>query len=316
MNRVFDQSLCQCYHEPMQNWLNRSRLRADELEVRPALQSDQPAIYRLTESNHHVHFNLDWWTFDHWLYPDRASDAIWLATHRTEVLGLLLAPVDESPTVWLRAMAIADGYPVEPILVALLERVLPTLRAAGINQVTALAHPEWLADWLPTAQFTALTEVITFRKDDRNLARPAGRTLAAIIRPATPQDIPAIVVNDRAAFDPVWWHSSKSIAHALQVVSHFSVAEFEGQVVGHAFSDLYGGQGHLIRLAVHPTFQRHGLGEQLAIEALNYQIAVGAFPFTVNTQSDNLPSQALYRRLGYWNVGQPVRVLQRVIGHA
>jgi ribosomal-protein-alanine N-acetyltransferase len=297
----------------MQNWLNRSHLRVDEIEVRPALQSDRPAIYRVTESSRRIHFNLDWWTFDHWLYPDRASDAIWLATRRTEVLGLLLAPVDESPSVWLRALAIADGYPAEPILAALLDRALPTLRAGGINQVTALAHPEWLADWLPAAQFTALTEVITFRKDDRILTWPSGKAIAAVIRPATPQDIPAIVVNDHAAFDPVWWHSPKSIAHALQVVSHFSVAELEGQVVGHAFSDLYGEQGHLIRLAVHPAFQRHGLGEQLAIESLNYQIAVGAFPFTVNTQSDNLPSQALYRRLGYSNIGQPVRVMHRMI---
>lgn len=300
----------------MQSWLNRSYLRAAEIEVHPALQSDQPAIYRLTESNRRIHFNLDWWTFDHWLYPDRASDAIWLATHRTEVLGLLLAPVDESPTAWLRAIAIADGYPAEPILAALLDRALLALRPMGVNQIAALAHPEWLADWLPAAQFTSLTEVITFRKDDRILTRPAGKAIAAVIRPATPQDIPAIVANDRAAFDPAWWHSSKSIAHALQAVSHFSVAEFEGQVVGHAFSDLYGGQGHLIRLAVHPAFQRHGLGEQLLIESLNYQIAVGAFPFTVNTQSDNLPSQALYRRQGYWNVGRPVRVMQRVISDA
>ena len=313
MKRVFDQSLWQCYHAAMLNWLNRSHLRTDEIEVRPALQSDQPAIYRLTESNRRIHFNLDWWTFDHWLYPDRPSDAIWLATYRTEVLGLLLAPVDESPTAWLRAIAIADGYPAEPILAGLLERAMPALRAAGVNQITALAHPEWLADWLPAAQFTALTEIITFRKNDRVLARPFDKALPAVIRPATPQDIPAIVVNDRAAFDPVWWHSSKSIAHALQAVSHFSVAEVAGEVVGHAFSDLYGGQGHLIRLAIHPTYQRQGLGEQLAIESLNYQIAAGAFPFTVNTQSDNLPSQALYRRLGYSNIGRPVPVMQRML---
>jgi ribosomal protein S18 acetylase RimI-like enzyme len=80
-------------------------------------------------------------------------------------------------------------------------------------------------------------------------------------------------------------------------------------VVGHAFSDVYGGHGHLIRLVVHPAYQQRSIGEQLLRESLLYQIAVGAYPMTLNTQIDNTTSQALYRRYGYQMNGRPVRVM-------
>ena len=82
-------------------------------------------------------------------------------------------------------------------------------------------------------------------------------------------------------------------------------------MVGHAFSDLYGGQGHLIRLVVHPAYQRLGIGEQLLLDSLRYQIEWGAYPITLNTQSDNTASQALYRRYGFQPTGRPVAVMQR-----
>ena len=299
----------------MQGLLTRAHLKADEIDVRPATQADRSAIHQLTEGSRRVHFNLDWWTYDDWLYPDRSSDAVWLAMHHDRAVGLLLVPTDESPVAWLRTIATADGYDAASIFTVLVERTRPALRGLGVNTITALAHPNWLADLLPAAGFTRLTEVMTLRKDDRSIptAPSARHPPALIIRPAKLEDVPIIAANDRAAFDPAWWHSASSIEHILRIVAHFIVAEVEGQVVGHAFSDLYGGQGHLIRLAVHPHFRQRGIGERLLIESLDYQIKVGGQPLTVNTQIDNLPSLALYRRFGYRSVGRPVQVMQRVI---
>ena len=296
----------------MQSSLNRSPLAAGAIDVRPALISDRSAIYDLTEHSHRVHFNLDWWTFDNWLYPDRPSDAIWLAHDRDRLVGLVLAPIDAASTIWLRSIAIANGYSADPISAALLDGALPDLYRGGANQIAALAHPEWLAELLPRLNFTPLTEVVTYRKNDHTLPDRA-RFSNAFIREARLDDIPIITANDRAAFDPIWWHSAASLEHILRTVSHFVVAEIDGRIVGHAFSDVYGGQGHLIRLVVHPDWQRRGIGEHLLIESLDYQMRLGAYPFTLNTQIDNSSSQSLYRRYGYRTIGRPARVMRHMI---
>lgn len=292
--------------------VNRPPLNAADLQVRPAMMADRAAIYELTEHSHRVHFNLDWWTYDNWLYSDRPSDAIWLAFDRSTLVGLAVAPYDDAPVVWLRSIAIANGYPAEPVLTTLLTPVLSALSALGVMSVAALAHPEWLANILPRVKFAPTTSIITFRKSDRALPTPA-RARQGIIRAAEFDDVPAITANDRAAFEPLWWHSADSIEHIRRTVAHFVVAQIDERVVGHAFSDVYGGQGHLIRLVIHPDFQGRGLGEQLLAESLKYQLNSDAYPFTLNTQLDNQASQALYKRYGYRVIGRPVPVMKRVI---
>ena len=292
----------------MQGYFNRAALTAEAMAVRPAQLADRAAIHHLTENNHRVHFNLDWWSFDQWLYADRPSDTIWLAFDEEELIGLLAAPFEQVPIVWLRSLAIANGYPAAPVFTALFTHTRSALLAQGAEQLAVMAHPEWLSDLTQRLSFTHYNEIVTLRKSDR-VVPDLARLPAANIRLARPDDIPAIAENDRTAFDTIWRHSAASLAHILKTVSHFIVAEMNDRVVGHAFSDVYGGHGHLIRLAVHPAYQRHGIGEQLLRESLLYQARVGAYPFTLNTQADNIASQMLYRRYGYQLNGKPVRVM-------
>ena len=293
----------------MQSLFNRDTLTAEAFTVRPAQITDRAAIYHLTENSHRVHFNLDWWTFDHWLYEERPSDAIWLAHYRNELAGLLVAPYDDSPVIWLRSIAIANAYSADPIFAALFRQARSSWQSLGVELVVVMAHPEWVGALTQRLNFEKYNEIVTLRKSDRGLP-VSDRPAAAVIRPAVYADVPAIVVNDRAAFDTIWWHSEASLLHVLKMVAHFIVAEIDDRVVGHAFSDLYGGQGHLIRLVVNPAYQRRGLGEQLLAASLSYQIGLGAYPLTLNTQIDNFASQALYQRFGFQPAGQPVKVLQ------
>lgn len=296
----------------MQGSLNHASLSVDSLAVRPAWLSDRAAIHRLTENQHRVHFNLDWWSYDQWLHAEQPSEAIWLAFDQRELIGLLVAPFEQSPVVWLRSLAIANGYPADPVFTALLGHARLALLAQGVERVAVLAHPDWVSDLMQRSNFTLYTEIVTMRKSDRAIpAAPA--EVAAHLRLANENDIPAIADNDHASFDTVWWYSPASLAHIMQAVSHFIVAEIDDRVVGHAFSDVYGGHGHLIRLVVHPAYQRRGIGAQLLTESLRHQTQLGAYPFTVNTQIDNVVSQALYRRYGYQLNGRPVKVMQYVM---
>ncbi len=293
----------------MQGLLNREALTVEAIDVRPALIADRAVIHRLTENTHRVHFNLDWWTFDNWLYEERPSDAIWLAHFHDELIGVLVAPFDESSVIWLRSIAIANSYSADPIFMALLNHARSTWLTHGVERAAVLAHPEWVSDLTHRLNFNRYNEILTLRKSDRGLPE-FSRSAEAVIRPAVFADVPGIALNDRAAFDAVWWHSETSMMHIMKTVSHFVVAAIGDRVVGHAFSDLYGGQGHLIRLVVHPAYQRLGIGEQLLVESLKYQIELGAYPITLNTQIDNAASQALYRRYGFQTAGRPVQVMQ------
>ncbi len=296
----------------MQGFLNRASLTVEAIAVRPAQWSDRAALHHLTENNHRVHFNLDWWSFDQWLHADRPSEAIWLAFDQEELIGLLTAPFEQVPMVWLRSLAIANGYPAAPVFIALLTHARSALLSQGAMQMVVMAHPEWVDDLTQRLSFTPTSEIVTLRKSDRAVPKLM-RSPCATVRRARPEDIPVIAENDRAAFEAVWWHSATSLAHILKTVSHFVVAEIDDRVVGHAFSDMYGGHGHLIRLAVHPAYQRCGIGEQLLRESLFYQIDLGAYPLTLNTQIDNATSQTLYRRYGYQLAGKPVRVMQQAL---
>ncbi|HTP11795.1 MAG TPA: hypothetical protein VMP08_26255, partial [Anaerolineae bacterium] len=203
----------------MQNFLNRASITVEQIAVRPAQLSDRAAINRFAENSQRVHFNLDWWSFDQWLYADRPSEAIWLAFDQEELIGLLAVPFEQSPVVWLRSMAIGNGYPASPVFAALFTHARSVLLAHNVECVAVMAHPEWVDDLTQRLSFTYYNEIVTLRKSDR-VVPDLARSPAANIRSARPEDIAAISENDRAAFDVVWWHSVNSLAHILQTVSH------------------------------------------------------------------------------------------------
>src|SRR5450759_609633 len=206
----------------MQTFMRPLRLSADEIEVRPAQRSDQIAIGDLTENNRHMHFNLEWWTFEDWQYPDRSSDAIWIAQHDAQPIGVVAIPIDASPIAWIRSAAVADSYAPPSIFKALIDYAAPQLRSNGVQAVVSVAHPDWYADLLAATQFLPIAEVISFRKEGRSIPDlTASATANVLTRPARSIDIPAIIANDRAAFDSVWWYSEKSIAHVIDLVAHF-----------------------------------------------------------------------------------------------
>ena len=289
-------------------WFFSRRSTPDVLTVRPATRADRASLSRLTERARRTHFHLDWWTLDDWI-GDEASNA-WLALADRRTAGVVIAPRQDAPVAWVRLISIADDVPARSVLQALMPPVAETLRAAGAASLACLAYPDWLAEQLPGCGFAPFTDVTHFRKDDA--AIPDSRS-AASIRPVRDVDLPAVLAVDRAAFDPIWWHTPDSLDRIRRDCAHFIVAELDGRIVGHAFSDVYGDRGHLIRLAVHPDFQKRGIGGHLLADALTGLLAAGGPPVTLNTQADNYTSQSLYRRFGFAPTGESTTVMLRVI---
>jgi len=67
---------------------------------------------------------------------------------------------------------------------------------------------------------------------------------------------------------------------------------------------------HLARLAVRPSLQSRGLGRALVADLVQQAERHGMYRLTVNTQSDNAASLALYKKTGFRETGERYPVYQ------
>ena len=124
-------------------------------------------------------------------------------------------------------------------------------------------------------------------------------------------DIPAVQTLDNTAFEAVWRNSRTTLEAAFQGASLATVVEDEQGIIGYQMSTFHHLEAHLARLAVHPRAQRRGVAQMLIRDLLRVSRRRGIQRVTVNTQSDNQASRALYRKMGFRETGDlyPVFVL-------
>jgi ribosomal-protein-alanine N-acetyltransferase len=63
-------------------------------------------------------------------------------------------------------------------------------------------------------------------------------------------------------------------------------------------------EGHIANVAVHPDFRGQGLGYLLVTQLITACRALGGSEMTLEVRQSNLTAQALYRKLGFENIGQ------------
>jgi len=270
--------------------------------ARPATRADRTAILQLIRGHRRTQLALDWWSLEEWLEAPTA----WVVERMGQIVAFWLGVQVDSPVAWLRGVAVADGEDPVALFRQLWPHFARALARQGAEQVVGMAYGEWLESVYQAVGFARRTVVITLRKDDWRI--PEIPAIPAHIRRAALTDIPRIAEVDRRAFEPMWWYGPTILTRAWRQVPHFIVAEEEGEIIGYAFTDLYGMHGHIVRLAVHPAHQGRAIGARLLAESLRYLIDLGAYPITLNTQIENRISQALYRRFGFRPTGQEISI--------
>ncbi|MBV7333636.1 GNAT family N-acetyltransferase [Chloroflexi bacterium TSY] len=140
-----------------------------------------------------------------------------------------------------------------------------------------------------------------------------------LVRTASPQDIPAIhaihawsVIHDTAswAYEPPAETEMLERLKELQDGGYpYLVAEVDGIVAGYAYASAYRpriGYRFLVENSVYvaQNFQRRGIGQRLLTELIRQCEEQGFRQMiAVIGDSDNLPSIALHRSLGFEQVG-------------
>lgn len=127
------------------------------------------------------------------------------------------------------------------------------------------------------------------------------------VRPARPDELPAILEIERAAFGAHAW-TEAMLSGALSAAPDLFLVAREGEVlVGHAIGQVAGDVGEVLELATAPQARRRGVGAAL-LEALEGALrARGAVELWLELRADNAAAMALYRRQGYAITGRRPR---------
>jgi len=270
------------------------------LQVRAALPRDQHQIANLMFFESHVHRHLDWRAPLDWL----GSPYYWVVEYNAErILATLACPQGPPGVAWVRLFAHARQIQLDEAWGELWKVARDELAKQGETQVALIVMHQWLRDVLVKNDFEHTLDVVMLEKRDLevpDLSVPDGLT----IRTMLPEDLPAVAVLDAASFKPLWQNPLDALEKALPQAISATVAEDAQGVVGYQISTQNPFGAHLARLAVRPDAQRRGIGSLILIDWVQRLKSKNIARLTVNTQSDNFASLALYEKMGFVETGE------------
>jgi len=118
----------------------------------------------------------------------------------------------------------------------------------------------------------------------------------------TPGDLAAVVELERRAFSQPW--SSKVFRRELRLpFSKIVLAHCQAAIVGYVCRWLSGDALEIQNVAVHPDWRRRSIGRRLVGFALDEGRAAGVPRALLEVRRYNQPAIALYRTLGFREMG-------------
>lgn len=123
------------------------------------------------------------------------------------------------------------------------------------------------------------------------------------LRSARPADLPALAALEVASFPDPW--SERMLANEIAGAwSTVLVVEEDGEVMGYAVFRRAADEAELLSVAVAPGVRRRGLGRRLVVAGLTRMRQDGARTCYLEVRPANRPARALYRSLGFREVGR------------
>jgi len=276
-----------------------------DLQVRPAVLTDQRQIADLIHFSSHVHRHLDWRSPLDWI----GSPPFFVLESQGQVVAALGCPPDPPTVAWVRLFVNSGKIPVQESWQMLWDRAFAELTHKGQFVPAAIVLQEWLHDLLLSSGFASRQSIVMLERDG---GTPAEMALPSEIsmRAMMPFDLPAVAEVDASAFELLWRNALPLLERAYPQAVWATVAEADGQVIGYQLSTRNPLGVHLARLAVRPAVQGNGLGYALVADLIQQAGRRGLSHLTVNTQSDNATSLALYQRMGFRETGERYAVYQ------
>ncbi|MGI6157018.1 MAG: ribosomal protein S18-alanine N-acetyltransferase [Saccharofermentanales bacterium] len=126
------------------------------------------------------------------------------------------------------------------------------------------------------------------------------------MRSAEADDLDALLAIEREVFADPWSRTSMedALAPTSVVQTHVMASEGTGEVVAFLMARDIIDAWEVINIAVRPAFRRRGLGRALMTGALEAAARRGCTTWLLEVREGNTAARALYRQLGYVDVGR------------
>ncbi len=272
---------------------------SSSLTVRQATPKDHQEIANLMFFERHVHRHLDWRHPTDWL----GSPFYWILERNKRMMAVLACPQDQQDITWVRLFAHVGQVSEEESWDILWEHAKKEISQYGDFKVAAISLQNWMKALLQEHGFYNHEQIVMMTWEEE---KPKDWQIPkdVQIRKMVAADLPAVARVDEAAFLPLWQNSLSMLEQAFPQAVVASVAEADNEIVGYQFSTGSPYGVHLARLATHPKMQRRGIAAAL-IGELTEKIKEKKFEqLSVNTQSNNYRSLALYKKCGFRETGE------------
>ncbi len=276
-----------------------------DFQVRPAVSADHRQLSNLIHFSPHVHRHLDWRYPLDWI----GASPFYVLENKGQISAALACPPDPPHVAWVRLFLNSGRIPLQESWRILWGMARQDFRRDARILMAAIVLQDWLPELLTASGFTTRQSIVMLERQEAGLV-PVALPPGFLLRPMHPGDLPAVAEVDAAAFDSLWQNSLSSLQLAYPQAIVPTVVEHSGKVVGYQISTRNPLGAHLARLAVLPELQGRGVGRALVADLIQRTGHLGVTRMTVNTQSDNFTSLALYNNIGFRETGERFPVYQ------
>ena len=274
--------------------------------LRQAGPNDLPQLTNLIHFEIHVHRHLDYRPPLDWI----DQDPFLVLERKGEIIASLACPPDPPSVAWIRLFATSSRLSVKTAWETLWVRALAELAENHHPRwVAAIPVHNWFAYQLNMSGFLKTQQIVMLSWEGSKLPEKP-RSITAEIRPMELGDLAAVHKIDKASFDPIWQNSLSCLEYAFHQSVFATVAEIANELVGYQISTTTPMGVHLARLAVDPSYQGKGIGYTLLHNLLTRFEQRGTRMLTVNTQKNNLPSLATYKKANFIMTGEEYPIYQ------
>lgn len=286
-------------------------IERDVTTIRPLRPTDELAVRRILDTSEYIHYRFEPDELPRLLerYPavgafSVAPGALGRVTGGT-LQAFLLVNWLVPPSAWIGGFGVtwSQGAHFERYLDPLIEHLSRLAASAGARTLYYSGgdiDSDWLCDALEARKFMLTSLLRSYDKTDYTI--PGEGNAQVRVRPFQPEDVAGVVAVENAAFPQHWRHDAASFLDVARVYPYFVAAEDDAGIVGYQFNTIDAITGYLVRIAVHPRVEGHGVGTRLMAEAIHYFERQHVWKIVLNTEEDNTRAHALYERFGFQRV--------------